>query len=64
MSSHYGLISYVLTSEVRYYLKLKEKEIACLKSKKEKTAYLKIIKMFIHIEYSLQIEIHRYDNGV
>ena len=36
MSSHYGLGSYVKSSEVRYYLELKAKEDRVLKRQKGK----------------------------
>ena len=56
-------ILYVKSSEVHYYLELKAKKIVCSKGEKEKTTYMEIIKMFIHIEYSLQI-VHCYYSGV
>ena len=50
----------VKSSKVRYYSELKAKKIACSTGEKEKIAYMETIKMFIHIEYSLQIVHHCY----
>ena len=52
-----------MSSEVHYHLELKVNEDHVLKKmKKEKKTFMKITKMFIHIEYSLQV--HRYYNRV
>ena len=53
----------VKSSEERYYLDLEIEKIVCSKSEKGKDIIHKI-KMFIHIEYSLQVEVHCYYNGV
>ena len=41
-----------------------QKKITCSKGKRGETLYRKIIKMFIHFEYSLQVEIHHCYNEV
>ena len=56
-------ILHVKSSEVRYYLELKSKEDRVLERLKGKDS-MKITKMFIHIKYSLKVEVHRYYNGV
>ena len=53
----------VKSSEVHYYLELKSKEDRVIERQKGKDS-MKITKMFIHIEYSLQVEVHCYYNGV
>ena len=53
----------VKSSEVCYYLELKRRSRA-RKEKRKKTTFMKITKIFIHIEYSLQVEVHHYYNGV
>ena len=56
----------VKSSEVRYYLELKAKKIACAKGQKGKgNIYRNNKEMFIHTKYSLQLQIvHHYYSGV
>ena len=48
----------VKSSKDRYYLELKIENTYARKMKKENTTNMEIVKMFIHIEYSLQVEVH------
>ena len=63
MSSHYELRSYMLSLLKFIIIKSSRQKEIVLKRQKEKDS-MKITKNFIHIEYSLQVEVHCYYNVV